>query len=47
MYRMKTIFDGSLSARLFESQCTEAFIRCRALNIMTRLGMPESYAVAA
>ncbi len=45
MYRFKTIFSDKLSSRLFESQCTEVFIKCRALNIMTRLGMPESYAV--
>lgn len=47
MYRFKTIFGDKLGARLFESQCTEAFIKCAALNIMTRLGMPDSYAVAA
>ena len=46
MYRFKTIFGDKLGARLFESQCTEAFIKCRALNMMTRLGMPDSYAVA-
>lgn len=45
MNRFKTIFGGSLSTRLFESQCCEVFIKLAALNRMTRLGMPDSYAV--
>lgn len=32
-----------LSARLFESQCCVAFIKCAALNTMMRPGMPDSY----
>lgn len=47
MYRFKTIFGEKLGARLFQSQCTEAFIKCRALNTMTRLGMPDSYLLSA
>lgn len=47
MFRMKTIFGPRLLGRLFETQCTEAFIRCAALNRMTRLGMPESYVVGS
>lgn len=47
MYRFKTIFGEKLGARLFESQATEMFIKCAVLNKMTRLGMPDSYAVAA
>lgn len=43
MYRMKTIFGDSLSARLLETQTTQALIRCAALNKMTHLGMPVSY----
>lgn len=46
MFRMKTIFGDKLSTRLLETQSTQAQIRCRALNIMTHLGMPESYQVA-
>ena len=46
MFRMKTIFGDSLSTRLLETQSTQAKIRCRALNIMTHLGMPDSYQVA-
>ena len=45
MFRKKTIFGDKLSARGFESQASEAFIRCAALNKMTSLGMPDSYAV--
>lgn len=46
MFRMKTIFDDHLSTRLLSTQRTQALIRCRALNIMTLLGMPDSYIVA-
>lgn len=46
MFRIKTIFGDHLSTRLMDTQCTQALIRCRALNVMTQLGMPESYRVA-
>ena len=46
IFRMKTIFGDKLSTRLLETQCTQARIRCRALNIMTLLGMPDSQLVA-
>ena len=46
MFRLKTIFGDQLSARLPETQTTQALIRCLALNRMTWLGMPESYPVA-
>ena len=46
VFRFKTIFGGHLSARLIETQRTQALIRCAALNRMTHLGMPESYKVA-
>ena len=46
MFRLKTIFGDNLSARLLETQMTQARIRCAALNNMTHLGMPESYLVA-
>ena len=45
MYRFKQLLGRTLAARNFESQCTEAFIKCSAMNRMTNLGMPESYAV--
>jgi hypothetical protein len=46
MFRLKTIFGDKLSARLLETQITQALVRCLALNRMTHLGMPESYPVA-
>jgi hypothetical protein len=46
MYRQKTIFGSSLRSRCFKNQKTEARIRCRAMNIMTHLGMPESVKVS-
>lgn len=45
MYRMKTIFTGEVCARKPETQTTELMIECKALNKMTRLGMPDSYPV--
>jgi hypothetical protein len=46
MFRLKTIFGDELSARLLETQTTQALVRCAALNRMTHLGMPQSYKVA-
>jgi len=46
MFRLKIIFADKLSARLLETQTTQALIRCLALNRMSQLGMPESYLVA-
>ena len=45
MFRLKTIFGDNLSARLFETQTTQALVRCAALNKMKQLGMPLSYKV--
>lgn len=42
MFRLKTIFGDGLSARLIETQATQALVRCAALNSMTHLGMPLS-----
>jgi hypothetical protein len=47
MYRMKTIFGDGVSSRTPARQATEAGVRCRALNIMTHQGMPQSERVAA
>ena len=44
-FRLKTIFSEKLKARLRETQQIEAELRCLALNRMTNLGMPESYAI--
>jgi hypothetical protein len=46
MSRFKTIFGEHLSARLLETQATQAKICCAALNRMTHLGMPDSYKVS-
>lgn len=46
IFRLKTIFGDKLSARLLETQSSQALIRCLALNRMTHLGMPESDLVA-
>lgn len=46
MFRLKTIFGSGLSARLLETQTTQALVRCAALNKMTHLGMPQSRKVA-
>jgi hypothetical protein len=46
MFRLKTIFGDELSARLLETQTTQALVRCAALNRMTHLGMPQSYKTA-
>ncbi len=46
MFRLKTIFGDELSARLLETQTTQALVRCAALNKMTHLGMPQSYKAA-
>jgi hypothetical protein len=44
MFRVKTIFGERVSARQFAGQSTQVLIRCAALNTMTHLGMPDSYA---
>lgn len=45
MMRVKTIFGSNLSSRRFHNQATEMSVRCAALNRMTNLGMPDSYAI--
>lgn len=44
MMRFKTIFSDKLKAREWRRQETELRVRCAALNMMTSLGMPRSYA---
>lgn len=46
VFRLKTIFGSGLASRRLECQVTEGAIRCRALNLMTHLGMPQSERVA-
>jgi hypothetical protein len=45
IFRIKTIFGDRVRSRSFEAQAAEMLIRCSALNRMTHLGMPYSYAV--
>ena len=46
-FRLKTIFGATLRSRNFAQQASELFLRARALNRMTHLGMPQSYQLAA
>jgi hypothetical protein len=43
MFRFKQICGPNLRAITFESQATEAFIKCNMLNKMALPGMPISY----
>jgi hypothetical protein len=43
--RLKTVFSDRLRSRRTDTQTTEALTRCAAMNRMTALGMPRSYAV--
>lgn len=43
--RVKTIFGDKVAARKFTSQAVELKIKGAALNRMTSLGMPDSYAI--
>jgi transposase len=45
IYRLKTLFTDKLRSRTVERQETEVVMRCAAMNRMTGLGMPKSYAV--
>jgi hypothetical protein len=45
MMRLKVIFSDRLKSREWKRQETELRLRCVALNRMTGLGMPQSYAV--
>lgn len=47
VFRFKTLFGGQLMSRTFQSQIVEALIKCKALNITTQLGLPDSYPVVA
>jgi hypothetical protein len=43
----ETIFGDGVASRSPAQQATEAGVRCRALNIMTHQGMPQSVRIAA
>lgn len=44
-FRLKTVFSDRLRSHRGDTQVAEAMMRCAALNRMTQLGMPDSYAV--
>ncbi len=43
MFRFKILFGNTLSSREFDNQGIEALVKCKALNKITSLGMPDSY----
>ena len=47
MFRMKALFGAEIASRGSAQQATEVGIRCRAMNLMTHQGMPQSERVAA
>ena len=46
VYRIKQLFGGSLTLRDYDGQVAEAMAMVRALNKMTKAGMPESVRIA-
>lgn len=46
IYRVKHLFGGHLTLRDYDAQVGEAMAMIRALNKMTRAGMPESVRIA-
>jgi Transposase DDE domain len=44
MFRLKTIFSHRVTARSFAGQAAQVLVRCAALNRLTQLGRPDSYA---
>lgn len=47
MYRYKTLIGDTLSSRVEDNQMVEIKLGAKALNILSSLGMPESFKVAA
>lgn len=45
MYRVKQLLGGSLTLRDYDGQVAEALAMVRALNKMTKAGMPESVGI--
>jgi len=46
MYRVKPLSGGSLTLRDYDGQVEEAMAIVRALNKMTKAGMPERVRIA-
>jgi hypothetical protein len=47
IYRLRMLFGDEVSARTFAGQLQEVAIRCAALNRITALGLPDTYALPA
>ena len=47
MFRFKRLFGNDLKSRILETQRAESRAKCEALDIMTRLGMPDSELITA
>jgi transposase len=45
MFRLKTIFGGTVSSRDFDNQAVELFVKCLLLNRMIQIAKPDSYIV--
>jgi Transposase DDE domain len=45
MFRLKVTFGGGVSARKFENQASELFIKSKVLNRMIQIAKPDSYVV--
>ena len=45
-FRLKTVFSDKVRGRTSRNQRTELLLRCRALNLMASLGMPDTAVVA-
>lgn len=46
IYKVKPLFGGLLMLRDYDGQVAEAMAMVRALNRMTKAGMPESVRIA-
>lgn len=46
MFRFKTIFGERLSSRSYDNQRTEVLLKCKILNQLTDIGMPQSEVAA-
>ncbi|NQT73103.1 MAG: transposase, partial [Chloroflexi bacterium] len=45
IYRLKRIFGEALSSKKLDSQNIEIRLRCKAMNLMTGLGMPKTHPI--
>ena len=45
IYRLKRIFGEALSSKKLDSRNIEMRLRCKAMNLMTGLGMPKTHPI--